>query len=135
MASLLSLGKAKEDMDYRRQAEQLTEYVPDLLRMVFDDDLYERDENDPAVWTPYHALKVLGVPRPGRSRRAADRLFRHRRRVDRRGFVGRLRSHRPGCHSGAPGLLRGDQEHENNARGSASNALVAIVQAHPPARA
>ena len=38
--------------------------MPDLIRMVLDDDLNERDEHDPAVWAPYHALKVLGVLGP-----------------------------------------------------------------------
>ena len=64
MAGLLSLGKVREDMDYRPRAEQLTDYVPDLIRMALDDDLNERDENDPAVWAPYHTLKILGVLGP-----------------------------------------------------------------------
>ncbi len=36
-------------------------YAPDLLRMVLDDDLNQRDLDDPAVWAPLHALRVLGV--------------------------------------------------------------------------
>ena len=59
-------------------AEQLTDYTPDLIHMVLDDDLNMRDEHDPAVWAPYHALKVLGVLGPAEAA-SRDRLSRHRR--------------------------------------------------------
>jgi tetratricopeptide (TPR) repeat protein len=63
-AELISYGKPADDMDYAAWAAQLAPYTTDLVRMVLDDDLNERDENDPAVWAPLHALKVLGVLGP-----------------------------------------------------------------------
>lgn len=49
MAALITRGKPAEEIDYAAWAEQLREHVPDLIRMVFDDDLNERTEDDPAV--------------------------------------------------------------------------------------
>ena len=63
-AELISYGKPADDTDYAAWAAQLAPYTADLVRMVLDDDLNERDENDPAVWAPLHALKVLGVLGP-----------------------------------------------------------------------
>ncbi len=63
-AELISYGKPAEDMDYTAWAAQLAPYTADLVRMVLDDDLNERDEKDPAVWAPLHALKVLRVLGP-----------------------------------------------------------------------
>jgi tetratricopeptide (TPR) repeat protein len=34
--------------------------VPDLIRMVLDEDLNQRMGDDPAVWAPLHALQILG---------------------------------------------------------------------------
>ena len=133
MAGLLSLGKAREDMDYRPQAEQLTDYVPDLIRMVFDDDLNERDEHDPAVWAPYHALKVLGVLGPAE---AAEPLTACLDTEDE--WIGEeLPAIYAAIGPAAIPVLQAymaDREHENEARGAASNALVAIAQAHPAVR-
>ncbi len=134
MAGLLSLGKAGEDMDYRPQAEQLTDCVPDLIRMVFDDDLNERDENDPVLWAPYHALKVLGVLGPAE---AAEPLTACLEGDDE--WVGEeLPTIYAAIGPAAIPVLQAylaDREHTNEARGAASNALVAIAQAHPAARA
>jgi hypothetical protein len=63
-AELISYGEPADDTDYAAWAAQLAPYTADLLRMVLDDDLNERDENDPGVWAPLHALKVLGVLGP-----------------------------------------------------------------------
>lgn len=64
MAPLISYGEPADDTDYAAWAAQLAPYPADLVRMVLDDDLNERDENDPAVWAPLHALKVLRVLGP-----------------------------------------------------------------------
>jgi len=134
MAGLLSLGKAREDMDYRPRAEQLTDYVPDLIRMVLDDDLNMRDEHDPAVWAPYHALKVLGVLGPAE---AAQPLTAFLGTEDE--WIG---EELPAVYAvigpaAIPALQAylANRDHENEARGAASNALVAIAQAHPAVRA
>jgi tetratricopeptide (TPR) repeat protein len=63
LAELLTFGEP-DDQDYESWAGQLDGYVPDLLRMVLDEDLNQRDQDDPAVWAPLHALRVLGVLGP-----------------------------------------------------------------------
>ncbi len=61
MAALITHGEPTDATDYAAWAEQLQGHVPDLIRMVLDDDLNERTVDDPGVWAPFHALKVLGV--------------------------------------------------------------------------
>jgi tetratricopeptide (TPR) repeat protein len=61
LGDLLTLGETKAEPDYDKLAERLKDYVPDLIRMVLDEDLNKRKEDDPAVWAPYHALHVLGA--------------------------------------------------------------------------
>ncbi len=56
---LLSLGKGEQEADYSQFAEALAGHVPDLIRMALDEDLNYREEDDPAVWAPLHALSVL----------------------------------------------------------------------------
>lgn len=63
-AELISYGKPADDTNYAAWAAQLAPYTADLVRMVLDDDLNERDESDPAVWAPLHALRVLGALAP-----------------------------------------------------------------------
>jgi hypothetical protein len=46
---LLSLGQPDEDTDYRQLAEPMADYVPDLIQMALDDDLNQREEDDPAI--------------------------------------------------------------------------------------
>lgn len=36
------------------------EHIPDLLRMVNDEELNEADSENPEVWAPVHALRALG---------------------------------------------------------------------------
>ena len=64
LAELLTFGEPEEDFDYNRLGRALGDYVPDLVRMVLDDDFNHREEDDPAVWAPIHALKVLGALGP-----------------------------------------------------------------------
>jgi tetratricopeptide (TPR) repeat protein len=59
MRGLLTLGKPKDGMQYAELAEQLKDYVPDLIRMALDPDLNERPQHDRALWAPLHALGVL----------------------------------------------------------------------------
>jgi len=61
LAGLLSLGKPTDNTNYQEWAGRLKDQVPDLIRMVLDEDLNQRKEEDPAVWAPLHALHVLGV--------------------------------------------------------------------------
>ena len=134
MAGLLSLGKAKEDMDYPPRAEQLTDCVPDLIRMVLDDDLNERDEHDPAVWAPYHALKVLGVLGPAEAAEPLTACLD----TDDEWFGEEMSAVYAAIGPAAIPVLQAylaDRDHTSEARSSASNALVAIAQAHPAARA
>jgi tetratricopeptide (TPR) repeat protein len=64
MAALITYGEPADDTDYADWASQLSSHVPDLIRMVLDDDLNDRGEDNPGVWAPFHALKVLGVLGP-----------------------------------------------------------------------
>ena len=66
-AELLGLGEPDDDYDYNPLAERVGAYVPDLVRMVLDDDFNHRKEDDPAVWAPIHALKVLGALGPAKA--------------------------------------------------------------------
>jgi tetratricopeptide (TPR) repeat protein len=61
LAGLLSLGKPTDNTHYQEWAERLKDHAPDLIRMVLDEDLNRRMEDDPAVWAPLHALQVLGA--------------------------------------------------------------------------
>jgi tetratricopeptide (TPR) repeat protein len=134
LAGLFTLGQAKEDHDYGPQAQLLADYVPDLIRMVLDDDLNERTEKDPAVWVPYHALKVLGELGPAE---AAEPLLAGFALDD--DWMGEALP--PVYASIGPVAIPvlhaylEDRSHDLHARGDASNALVAIAQAHPATRA
>ena len=58
-----SFEKPEDDTDYTALADGLEDSVPALIAMVLDDDLNHREEEDPAVWAPLHALRVLKVLR------------------------------------------------------------------------
>jgi tetratricopeptide (TPR) repeat protein len=60
LCPLLSMGQPDEDTDYRQLAEPMADYVSDLIQMALDDDLNQREEDDPAVWAPLHAMYILG---------------------------------------------------------------------------
>ena len=64
LATLLELGVTDEEIDYASLAEQLRAYTPDLIRLVLDEDFADREEGDPAVWAPFHALEVLALLGP-----------------------------------------------------------------------
>ena len=64
LAELLTFGEPEEELDYTDWADELGDYVPDLIRMVLDDDLSERDDDDPAWCAPIHAIEVLCVLGP-----------------------------------------------------------------------
>jgi len=61
LAALLSLGEPTDGASYQEWAERLKDHVPALIRMVLDEDLNQRMEDDPAVWAPLHALQILGA--------------------------------------------------------------------------
>ncbi len=56
---LLSLGQPEDEGDYSEQAASMADHVPDLIRMVLDEELNHRPGDDPAVFAPLHALHVL----------------------------------------------------------------------------
>jgi hypothetical protein len=64
MRGLLALGKPRDGMQYDEWAEQLRDYVPDLIRMALDPDLNDRPQHDRALWAPLHALGVLTALAP-----------------------------------------------------------------------
>ncbi len=59
--ALLSLGdvRGKEEEDYRAMGLG-TEHIPDLIRMVEDEELHLADNDSPEVWAPLHAWRALG---------------------------------------------------------------------------
>ena len=134
MAGLLALGKPKDGEDYRIRAQQLGTQVPDLIRMVLDDDLNQRDEDDPAVWAPFHAMEIIALLGP---QEAAGPLLACLRDMD--GWPDELlRRVYAAIGPGAIPILGTcleDSAESTLARGRASNVLVAVAQAHPPARA
>ena len=134
MAGLLALGKPKDGEDYQAWAQQLGTQVPDLIRMVLDDDLNQRDRDDPAVWAPIHALEIIAVLGP---QEAAGPLRVCLRDMD-EWPDDLLRRVYAAIGPGAIPILSTcleDSAESTFARGRASNALVAVAQAHPPARA
>ena len=64
MADLLSLGEPAPDASYVEWANRLKANASDLVRMVMDDDLNQRQPGDPAVWAPIHALRILAILGP-----------------------------------------------------------------------
>jgi tetratricopeptide (TPR) repeat protein len=64
MRALFTLGKPKPDYSYSELAENLREYVPQLIQLALDGDINKLKETDPAVWSPLHALAILGELRP-----------------------------------------------------------------------
>ena len=130
LADLLALDKPTDAINYATYAAQLADCVPDLIRMVLDDDLNGRDADDPAVWAPLHALRVLASLAPAE---AAEPLLEclpwddewfHNELPRVYGQIGPV----------AITLLASyleDPAHDVFARGRASGALSAIAEAHP----
>ncbi len=133
-AELISYGKPADDTDYAAWAAQLAPYTADLVRMVLDDDLNDRDENDPAVWAPLHALKVLGVLGPVE---AAEPLTECLDWED-EWYDEELPRVYASIGPEAIPVLRAylyDAAHEPHARGIACECLAAIAKAHAEAYA
>lgn len=132
LAGLLSLGQDAKP-DYHEWADRLRDYVPDLIRMVLDDDLNDRQQDDPAFWAPVHALETLIVLAPPE---AAEPLLVCLEDVE--GWAGDLiqRLYAALGPDTLPVLqaFLADAGNSAHARGRASNALVAIAEAHPTAR-
>src|SRR4051812_15035204 len=62
VAGLLELGKIDPragGTDYRARGIG-PEHVPDLTRMMLDDEAFESDEETAASWGPIHAYRALG---------------------------------------------------------------------------
>ena len=129
MARLISYGEPAEDTDYAAWAAQLAPYPADLVRMVLDDDLNERDENDPAVWAPLHALKVLGVLGPAEAAEPLTEVLD----LDDEWFDEALPEVYAAIGPEAIPVLRAylyDAAHISRARGIAAECLSAIAQQH-----
>ncbi len=132
LAGLLTLGEV-EAPDYQAWADRLQGHVPDLIRMVLDDDLNDRDENDPIVWAPLHALEVLTILAPAE---AAGPLVVCLADIE--GWADDLiERFYAAIGPVAQPILQGfleDDRHEVTARARASQAMAAIAEAHPEAR-
>jgi tetratricopeptide (TPR) repeat protein len=132
LAGLLSLGKPDDGIDYSAWTERFGWHVLDLIEMVLDDDLNSREEDDPAVWAPIHAMRILALIGPAD---AAEPLLECMEWdedwfEELAGVYGRIGP-------AAIPLLRGyiyDSEHTTFARGRAADALTAIAQSHPAVR-
>ncbi len=129
LAELIEFGKPDNDADYAGWAGRLAGYVPDLVRMVLDDDLNERDEHDPAVWAPLHALKVLGVLGPVEAAEPLTEVFD----LDDEWFDEELPEVYAAIGPEAIPVLHAylcDAAHEPRARGIAAECLAAIAKEH-----
>lgn len=133
LAPLITHGEPTDDTDYAGWAEQLRGYVPDLIRMVLDDDLNSRKEDDPAVWAPVHALKVLGVLGPAEAAEPLLECFDWDDERITEELPEVYASIGPAAIPWLHNYLR-DPSHDPLNRATASTALVAIAQRHPPAR-
>ncbi|MFO7632496.1 MAG: SEC-C metal-binding domain-containing protein, partial [Caldilinea sp.] len=133
MAELLTLGDTDDEIDYASYAAALADHTPDLIRMVLDDDLAQRENEDPAAWAPFHALEVLAILGPEEAAEPllaclaweADWPNNELERVF--AGIGPV---------AIPPLLAylEDGSHETLARAHASNALRAIAKMYPTAR-
>ena len=133
-AELISYGKPADDTNYAAWAAQLAPYTADLVRMVLDDDLNERDETDPAVWAPLHALKVLGVLGPVEAAEPLTECLD----MDDEWFDEELPKVYAAIGPESIPVLRAylyDVAHEPRARSVASECLAAIAQQHAEAYA
>ena len=132
LAGLLRLGPDAQP-DYRSWAERLRSCVPDLIRMVLDVDLNTREAADPALWAPVHAMEVLIGLAP---LQAAAPLLACLGDVE--GWeddrVRRLYAAIGPAAQPTLEMCLADARYDVSARGRASNALVAIAEAHPAAR-
>ena len=130
---LLSSGGCTDDeIDYTPWAERLGWHVPDLIEMVLDEDLNWREENDPAVWAPIHALRILALIGPAE---AAEPLLECMEWDE--DWYEELADVYGGIGPAALPLLRGylyDPEHTVFARGRTASSLTAIAQSHPDVR-
>ncbi len=134
LVELLSLGEPTDATDYAAYAAQLGACVPDLIRMVLDDDLNERDAKDPAVWAPLHALRVLVRLAPAE---AAEPLLAGLD-LDDEWFGEELPKAYGQIGAVAIPVLTAyleDPVHQRFARDRASGALCAIAEDQPRARA
>ena len=62
VSQLLTLGDLREEREWRDYGALGIgpEQIPDLSRMVEDDELNEADSESPEVWAPVHAWRALG---------------------------------------------------------------------------
>lgn len=132
MAELLSLGNPADDTDddYDRYVAALDGHVPDLIRMVLDDDLNGREGSDPAFWAPVHALHILAILAPPE---AAEPLLECLTWED-DWWRDDLEDLYAGIGPSTIPLLQAymaDAARAANARSHASGVLKAIAQAHP----
>lgn len=133
LAGLLALGEPADTIDYAGWATRLAGYAADLIRMVLDDDLNQRFSDDPAVWAPIHALRILAIQAPAE---AAEPLLACME-WDSDWFDTEL-PHAYG-HIGPVAIplltaYLADAAHDEFARGRASRALGAIAALHSEAR-
>ena len=132
LAELLTFGEPEEVLEYQDWADELGDQVPDLIRMVLDDDLNERDNDEPAWWAPLHALEVLCVLGPIEAAEPLLACFDS----DEDWFFDALPELYAAIGPASVPMLRGylfDGSHDARGRSTAANALVAIAQEHESA--
>lgn len=54
------IGDSKEEINYIEQFGLQAEHIPDLLRMMNDEELNHEDSDTDEVWAPLHAWRALG---------------------------------------------------------------------------
>lgn len=133
LAKLLTLGEPDEDINYTDWADTLGDTVPDLVRVVLDEDLSSRDDDDPALRAPIHAFEILTVLGPLEAAEPLMACFDW----DEDWLFDALPELYAAIGPATVPMLREylfDPSHNAGARSTASNALVAIAQKHDAAR-
>jgi tetratricopeptide (TPR) repeat protein len=130
---LLSLGEPDEKTDYHQLAQPLAPYVSDLIQMALDDDLNYREQDDPAVWAPLHAMQILGALGAVEAAEPLTQCLESNNDWDAEALPDVYAGIGPAAVPVLQAYLE-DATHDMWGRIHASHALAAIAQAHPEAR-
>ncbi len=132
LAELLTFGEPEKDLEYEDWADKLGDHVPDLIRMILDEDLNSREDDDPALWSPIHALRVLCILGPIEAAKPLLACLGW----DEDWVVDALTELYTAIGPASVPVLRDylfDPSHDARGRSTASNALMAIAQEHESA--
>ncbi len=141
---LLTIGKPEvvnvEDWANYLELGLSAEHIPDLLRMLTDDELLKENEEKPEGWGPFHALRALG--QIGDVTAVEPLLNKSERLLDYKNGLGEWGIEElPEVYgligpAAIPALIAyiADKSHGEDSRINASTGLAKIAEMHPEAR-